>query len=113
MGNFVEITRSTLGPKTKAKHLAYIGDATVGEASNVGAGALTCNFDGSLKHKTKIGKRVFVGSNVSLVAPLSLGDDTFVAAGSTLTEDVPEGQRAFARARQENKPPRPRSHQKG
>jgi bifunctional UDP-N-acetylglucosamine pyrophosphorylase / glucosamine-1-phosphate N-acetyltransferase len=103
VGNFVEIKAAHLGAGAKANHLTYIGDAEVGAGSNIGAGTITCNYDGKTKHRTKIGAKVFIGSNSALVAPVSVGDGAFVAAGSTITEDVPDGTRAFGRARQVNK----------
>jgi bifunctional UDP-N-acetylglucosamine pyrophosphorylase/glucosamine-1-phosphate N-acetyltransferase len=106
VGNFVEIKAATLGAGAKVNHLTYIGDAEIGAATNIGAGTITCNYDGKTKHRTKIGKNAFIGSNTALVAPITLGDNTHIAAGSTLTEDVPENTRAFARARQVNKPKR-------
>ncbi len=106
VGNFVEIKAATLGAGAKVNHLTYIGDAEIGAATNIGAGTITCNYDGKTKHRTKIGKNAFIGSNTALVAPIALGDNTHIAAGSTLTEDVPENTRAFARARQVNKPKR-------
>lgn len=103
VGNFVEIKAATLGAGAKANHLTYIGDAEIGPGTNIGAGTITCNYDGKNKHKTKIGAKVFIGSNTALVAPVSVGDGGFVAAGSTITEDVPAGKRGFGRARQVNK----------
>ena len=103
VGNFVEVKQARLGRGAKAGHLAYIGDADVGERTNVGAGAITCNYDGTTKHRTVIGRDVFVGSNVSLIAPVTIGEGAIVAAGSTITEDVPDGELAFGRARQVNK----------
>ena len=102
VGNFVETKNSVLGPGSKANHLAYIGDAEIGADSNVGAGTITCNYDGVDKHPTRIGDGVFVGSNSTLVAPVTLSDHSFVAAGSVVTEDVPEDQLALGRARQRN-----------
>lgn len=99
IGNFVEIKKSAIGTGAKAGHLAYIGDAEVGAASNIGAGAITCNYDGYEKHKTTIGAGVFVGSDSTLVAPLSIGDGAYIAAGSTITHDVPGGALAVARNR--------------
>lgn len=90
IGNFVEVKKSTIGAGAKANHLAYIGDATVGAKSNIGAGTITCNYDGFHKHKTTIGAGVFVGSNSTLVAPITLQDGSFIAAGSVVTEDVPK-----------------------
>jgi bifunctional UDP-N-acetylglucosamine pyrophosphorylase/glucosamine-1-phosphate N-acetyltransferase len=104
VGNFVEVKAATLGAGAKANHLSYIGDAEIGAGSNIGAGTITCNYDGKNKHRTKIGARAFIGSNAVLVAPVSVGDDGFVAAGSAITEDVPAGMRAFGRGRQVNKP---------
>ncbi len=103
VGNFVEIKAARLGRGVKANHLSYIGDAEIGEASNIGAGTITCNYDGKAKHKTKIGARSFIGSNSALVAPVSIGDAALVAAGSVITEDVPAGSLAIARGRQVNK----------
>ena len=84
----------------KAHHVGYIGDATVGEGANIGAGAVTCNYDGMRKHQTRIGARAFVGTNASLVAPLTIGDDAYVGAGSVITQDVPPGALAVERAPQ-------------
>lgn len=106
IGNFVEVNRSVLERDVQANHLAYIGDATVGANSNIGAGTITCNFDGADKHQTVIGKDVFVGSNATLVAPLVLGDAVLVAAGSVVTKDVPGGAMVFGRAAQVEKPGR-------
>lgn len=103
IGNFVEVKNSTLGDDTKAAHLAYIGDSIVGRNVNFGSGSITVNFDGVLKHKTIIGDNVFIGCNVNLVAPINIGDNVFLAAGSTVTEDVPTGSLAIARNRQINK----------
>ena len=103
VGNFVELKNATLGDGTKVAHLAYIGDATVGESCNIGCGVVVCNFDGKKKHHTTIGDNVFVGSNVNLVAPVTLESNSIIAAGSTVTHDVPSGALAIARARQENK----------
>jgi bifunctional UDP-N-acetylglucosamine pyrophosphorylase / glucosamine-1-phosphate N-acetyltransferase len=104
VGNFVEVKNARLGRGTKAPHLSYIGDATVGEGVNVGAGTITCNYDGVAKHETRIGDRVFVGSNSTLVAPLTVGEGAYVAAGSTVTRDVPAGALALGRAQQVDKP---------
>jgi bifunctional UDP-N-acetylglucosamine pyrophosphorylase/glucosamine-1-phosphate N-acetyltransferase len=103
VGNFVEVKKSTLGEGVKAMHLTYLGDATVGAKTNVGAGTITCNYDGINKNPTTIGERVFVGSGTELVAPVSVGDDAYIAAGSTITEDVPADALAIARGRQSNK----------
>ncbi len=104
IGNFVEVKNAALGEGAKANHLSYIGDATVGEAANIGAGTITCNYDGVFKHRTEIGARVFIGSNTMLVAPVTIGDEAMTASGSVITADVPDGGLAVARARQEVKP---------
>jgi len=104
IGNFVEVKKADIGKGAKVNHLTYIGDASVGAGSNIGAGTITCNYDGINKHKTIIGERTFIGSNSSLVAPVSIGDDAYVSSGSVITEDVPAGDLAFGRARQVNKP---------
>ena len=103
LGNFVELKKTRFGKGSKANHLAYLGDATVGAGTNVGCGTITCNYDGEKKHPTVIGDRAFVGSDAILVAPIAIGDGAYVAAGSTLTEDVPPGALALGRARQVNK----------
>jgi len=103
VGNFVETKKARLGKGAKANHLAYLGDSTVGEGSNIGAGVITCNYDGVNKHQTTIGKGVFVGSDSTLVAPVTLADGSYVGAGSCITKDVPEGALAVARARQTTK----------
>lgn len=103
IGNFVEIKNSNLGKGTKASHLTYIGDADVGEECNFGCGVVFCNYDGKQKHKTIIGNKVFVGSNVNFVAPISIGDNVVIGAGSTITYDVPSNALAIARSRQTNK----------
>jgi len=103
VGNFVEVKNSTLGQDTKAKHLSYIGDADLGKSVNIGAGTITCNHDGVNKHKTTIKDNAYVGSNSTLVAPVTLEKGAFSAAGSTVTKDVGEGDLAIGRARQENK----------
>jgi bifunctional UDP-N-acetylglucosamine pyrophosphorylase/glucosamine-1-phosphate N-acetyltransferase len=104
VGNFVELKKTSLGAGSKANHLAYLGDATIGEQSNIGAGTITCNYDGVSKHQTTIGRGTFVGSNSTLVAPVAIGDGSYVAAGSAITDDVPADALAIARSRQENKP---------
>jgi bifunctional UDP-N-acetylglucosamine pyrophosphorylase/glucosamine-1-phosphate N-acetyltransferase len=104
VGNFVEIKNAILDEGVKVGHLSYIGDADVGEFTNIGAGTVTCNFDGVMKHRTRIGKRVFVGSDTMLIAPVSIGDDALTGSGSTITEDVPAGALALGRARQVTKP---------
>lgn len=100
VGNFVEVKKSRLGRGVKAGHLAYLGDADVGEGTNVGAGVITANYDGEKKHKTTIGRRAFIGSNAVLIAPVTIGDEGFVAGGSAITQDVPPGALAVARGRQ-------------
>jgi bifunctional UDP-N-acetylglucosamine pyrophosphorylase/glucosamine-1-phosphate N-acetyltransferase len=102
VGTFVEVKNSDIGRGAKVPHLSYVGDAEVGERSNLGAGSITANYDGREKHRTKIGKRVQGGVNTAYVAPVTVGDDTYTAAGSVITEDVPSGALAVARARQEN-----------
>lgn len=103
IGNFVELKKTAMGQGAKANHLAYLGDATIGPSTNVGAGTITCNYDGTHKHKTTIGTGVFVGSNSTLVAPVTLADGSYIAAGSTITTDVPTGALGIGRGRQENK----------
>jgi len=103
VGNFVEVKNSHLGEGSKVAHHAYIGDTIMGKGVNIGAGVIVCNFDGKKKHRTTIGDGVFVGSNVNLIAPLTLEDHSFVAAGSTINKDIPSGMLGIARARQENK----------
>ncbi|OJW54009.1 MAG: UDP-N-acetylglucosamine diphosphorylase/glucosamine-1-phosphate N-acetyltransferase [Alphaproteobacteria bacterium 41-28] len=100
IGNFVEVKKSTFGPKAKAKHLSYIGDADIGSQANIGAGTITCNYDGFSKFKTQIGEGVFIGSNSSLVAPLSIGDYAIIGAGSVVTQDVESRALAIARGNQ-------------
>ncbi|WP_410474445.1 bifunctional UDP-N-acetylglucosamine diphosphorylase/glucosamine-1-phosphate N-acetyltransferase GlmU [Guyparkeria sp. TX1] len=100
IGNFVEIKAARIGARSKVNHLSYVGDARVGDDSNLGAGTITCNYDGANKHHTEIGDRVFVGSATQLVAPVSVGDDATIGAGSTITRNVGQGQLAVARARQ-------------
>jgi bifunctional UDP-N-acetylglucosamine pyrophosphorylase/glucosamine-1-phosphate N-acetyltransferase len=103
VGNFVELKKTTLGPGSKANHLAYLGDATVGSGVNVGAGTITCNYDGTHKHRTVIEDGAFIGSDSQLVAPVRVGRGAYVAAGSSITSDVPDGALGIARARQVNK----------
>jgi bifunctional UDP-N-acetylglucosamine pyrophosphorylase/glucosamine-1-phosphate N-acetyltransferase len=98
IGNFVEIKKSIIGKGAKANHLSYIGDAKVGPKSNIGAGTITCNYDGYDKHVTDIGAEVFVGSNTALVAPVKVGDGANIAAGSVITRDVPADSLAITRA---------------
>jgi bifunctional UDP-N-acetylglucosamine pyrophosphorylase/glucosamine-1-phosphate N-acetyltransferase len=103
IGNFVELKKSTLGEGTKAMHLTYLGDAKIGSKTNIGAGTITCNYDGFHKHPTSIGNKVFIGSDSALVAPVRIGDGAFIAAGSTITENVPPNGLGIARGRQMNK----------
>jgi bifunctional UDP-N-acetylglucosamine pyrophosphorylase/glucosamine-1-phosphate N-acetyltransferase len=103
VGNFVETKKAKLGAGAKANHLTYLGDADVGEGTNIGAGVITCNYDGVHKHMTKIGKGVFVGSDSTLVAPVTLEDGSYVGAGSCITKTVPAGSLAVARAHQVTK----------
>ena len=100
VGNFVEVKAARLGEGVKAGHLSYIGDAEIGEGVNVGAGAVTCNYDGVAKHRTVIEDGAFIGTNASLVAPVTIGKDAVVGAGSTITKDVPPESLALGRARQ-------------
>jgi bifunctional UDP-N-acetylglucosamine pyrophosphorylase / glucosamine-1-phosphate N-acetyltransferase len=104
IGNFVETKKTTIGKGSKANHLSYLGDATVGAGVNIGAGTITCNYDGVLKHRTTIGDGAFVGSDSNLVAPITIGAGSYIAAGSSITEDVPDGALALGRSRQTNKP---------
>jgi bifunctional UDP-N-acetylglucosamine pyrophosphorylase/glucosamine-1-phosphate N-acetyltransferase len=104
VGNFVELKKTHLGEGSKAPHLSYLGDATIGPGVNIGAGTITCNYDGRAKHPTRIEAGAFVGSDVTLVAPLTVGEGAYVAAGSVITEDVPPQALALGRARQVNKP---------
>ncbi|MBN3489981.1 bifunctional UDP-N-acetylglucosamine diphosphorylase/glucosamine-1-phosphate N-acetyltransferase GlmU [Acholeplasma equirhinis] len=103
IGNFVEVKKSSTGDNTKASHLAYIGDAEVGSNVNFGCGTITVNYDGVTKHKTKIGDWAFIGCNTNLIAPISIGDNVFIAAGSTVTKDIPSNSFAIARSRQVTK----------
>lgn len=103
IGSFVEIKKTIVGKGSKIPHLSYVGDAEIGEKCNIGCGTITCNYDGFNKSKTIIGDRVFVGSNTNLIAPVKVEDDSFIAAGSTITDDVPRGSLAIARERQINK----------
>ena len=102
VGNFVETKKIRMGKNSKASHLAYLGDAIIGDDVNIGAGTVTCNYDGVEKHKTTIGDRAFVGTNSTLVAPLDVGEGSFVGAGSTVTRDVGLGQLAVGRGKQRN-----------
>jgi len=104
IGNFVELKKSTIGEGTKAMHLSYLGDTKIGKKSNIGAGTITCNYDGFHKYPTTIGNKVFIGSDSALVAPVRVGDGAYIAAGSTITENVPSHGLGIARGRQVNKP---------
>lgn len=106
VGNFVELKAATLGPGAKASHLSYLGDVSIGAGANIGAGTITCNYDGVNKHRTEIGAGAFIGSNTALVAPVRVGERALVAAGSVVTSDVPDDALALARARQVTKPGR-------
>ncbi|ORE95945.1 bifunctional N-acetylglucosamine-1-phosphate uridyltransferase/glucosamine-1-phosphate acetyltransferase [Stappia sp. 22II-S9-Z10] len=106
IGNFVELKNAALATGVKVSHLTYLGDASVGEEANIGAGTITCNYDGVHKHRTEIGAGAFIGSNSALVAPVSIGEGAFVASGSVITEDVPADALAIARGRQATKPDR-------
>jgi len=112
VGNFVELKATVLGEGAKANHLAYLGDASVGAGANIGAGTITCNYDGVAKHRTEIGEGAFIGSNSALVAPVSIGARALVAAGSTITENVAPDSLAIARSRQSIKPGRGTKSQK-
>jgi len=103
VGNFVELKKTRMGAGAKSMHLAYLGDASIGAKTNIGAGTITCNYDGSHKHPTQIGHGVFVGSNSTLVAPVEIADGAYIAAGSVITENVPPNTLALGRARQVNK----------
>ncbi|MCL2625711.1 MAG: bifunctional UDP-N-acetylglucosamine diphosphorylase/glucosamine-1-phosphate N-acetyltransferase GlmU [Cystobacterineae bacterium] len=103
IGNFVETKNAVLSKGAKANHLSYLGDVDIGEATNVGAGTITCNYDGFAKHRSRIGKGAFIGSDVQLVSPVCIGDNAWVAAGATVTQDVPEGALAISRIPQQNK----------
>ena len=103
VGDFVEVKNSSLGDGVKAAHLAYIGDAAVGGGTNVGCGTVFANYDGREKHRTTVGRNCFLGCNVNLVAPLTLGDGVFVAAGTTVTDDADENSFVIGRSRQQTK----------
>jgi len=102
VGNFVEMKKSTLGQGSKANHFTYLGDTVVGQGANIGAGTIVCNYDGANKHRTTIGDGAFIGSNASLVAPVAIGNQATVAAGSTITQDVPDEALGVARGKQRN-----------
>jgi bifunctional UDP-N-acetylglucosamine pyrophosphorylase/glucosamine-1-phosphate N-acetyltransferase len=101
VGNFVEVKNSELGPGSKANHLTYLGDATIGARVNVGAGTVTCNYDGVAKHRTEIGDGAFIGSGTMLVAPVTVGEDATIGAGSTITRSAPPGKLTLERSRQQ------------
>ena len=101
-GTFVEVKNATVGPGAKVPHLSYIGDADIGEGTNIGAGTITANYDGRSKHRTTIGARVRVSVDTAFVAPVTVGDDAYTAAGSVITEDIPAGALGVARQRQRN-----------
>jgi bifunctional UDP-N-acetylglucosamine pyrophosphorylase/glucosamine-1-phosphate N-acetyltransferase len=103
VGNFVELKKTRLGSGSKSMHLAYLGDSDIGSKVNIGAGTITCNYDGEKKHRTHIGDNTFVGSNSTLVAPLEIEHDVYIAAGSVVTHKVPSGALAVGRGRQVNK----------
>ena len=103
IGNFVELKKTRFGARAKAGHLAYLGDSEIGDNTNIGAGTITCNYDGERKHRTKIGKDAFIGSNSTLVAPIEIGDESYIAAGSVITDPVPPETLALGRGRQVNK----------
>ena len=104
IGNFVEIKNAEIAEGAKVNHLSYIGDASVGATTNIGAGTITCNYDGVMKHKTTIGENVFIGSNTMLVAPVTVGDGAMTATGTVVTRDVEPDALAVGRAKQDNKP---------
>ena len=104
IGNFVEIKNAIIDEGAKVNHLSYVGDAHIGEATNVGAGTITCNYDGVMKHHTEVGKNAFIGSNTMLIAPVNVGDNAMTASGSVINKDVPDGAMAVARAQQIVKP---------
>jgi bifunctional UDP-N-acetylglucosamine pyrophosphorylase/glucosamine-1-phosphate N-acetyltransferase len=104
VGNFVEIKNAQIGTGAKVNHLTYLGDADIGAGTNVGAGTITCNYDGMFKHRTTVGRDVFIGSNTMLVAPVTLGDNAMTATGTVVTHNVPSGDMAVGRAKQTNKP---------
>lgn len=103
IGSFVEVKKAKIGKGTKVPHLSYMGDCEIGEKTNIGCGTITCNYDGFQKSKTVIGSHAFVGSNVNFIAPVTIGDNTLIAAGSTITDDVPADSLSIARERQTNK----------
>jgi bifunctional UDP-N-acetylglucosamine pyrophosphorylase/glucosamine-1-phosphate N-acetyltransferase len=104
VGNFVEVKNARLGQGAKANHLTYLGDADIGAQANIGAGTITCNYDGYFKYRTVIGERAFIGSNSALIAPVRIGADAIVAAGSAVSRDVSDGELRLVRAEQLVKP---------
>jgi bifunctional UDP-N-acetylglucosamine pyrophosphorylase / glucosamine-1-phosphate N-acetyltransferase len=104
IGNFVELKNTKLGAGSKSQHLAYLGDAQIGSKTNIGAGTITCNYDGERKHRTEIGDRAFVGTNSTLIAPVKIGDESYIGGGSVITDDVPADALALGRERQVVKP---------
>jgi bifunctional UDP-N-acetylglucosamine pyrophosphorylase/glucosamine-1-phosphate N-acetyltransferase len=100
IGNFVEVKKAKLAKGVKVSHLSYVGDAEIGENTNIGCGFITCNYDGLNKHKTKIGSNTFIGSDCQMIAPIEIGNDAFIAAGSTISKNVPDGGFAISRAQQ-------------
>ncbi len=106
VGNFVELKNCVIKSGTKIAHLTYVGDAEIGKNCNLGCGVVFCNFDGKNKHRTIVEEGVFIGSNVNLIAPIKIGKNSFIAAGSTVTKEVPENTFIIARTKQENKPKR-------
>ena len=102
MGNFVEIKKSKLADKVKVNHLSYLGDSTVGKNTNIGAGTITCNYDGKNKYQSKIGNNCFVGTNSSIIAPVSIGENSYIAAGSVITKNVPKNYFSISRSKQKN-----------
>ena len=104
IGNFVEVKNAVLGEGAKANHLTYLGDAAIGAGANIGAGTITCNYDGYFKHRTEIGPRAFIGSNTALIAPVKIGADAIIAAGSAVSRDVADGELRMVRAEQLAKP---------
>ena len=102
VGNFVEIKKSTLGNKSKVNHLSYVGDAQIGKSVNIGAGTITCNYDGKNKYQSKIGNNCFVGTNSSIIAPVNIGENSYIAAGSVITKNVPKNYFSISRSKQKN-----------
>ena len=100
IGNFVEVKKSTIGKGSKISHLSYVGDTTMGDDVNIGAGVITCNYDGTNKHQTTIEDGAFVGSDTQLIAPVTIGKNATIGAGSTITKDVPEAQLSLSRSKQ-------------